>query len=835
MQNSLLNRHFILRQIARSRRQVIVFILCVALSIVTLISLNGFSMSVYTSMLNDARTLHAADIIIQSNQDLSPAVIKAVARLENKNKIISARVWEFYSVVRNQNGQNSLLTKIKVVQPGYPFYGRVVLKSGRDFDAVLTPGSIVVAPALLERLQLRVGDGLRIGNTALTIADVVVQEPDQPVDFFQLGPRVFIAAEDLNKLGLVTKGSRVGYKCLIKALDKNNIRSITNQLSMAADEDQERVETSQVARSSVKRFFDNLLFDLSLICIFTLLLAGIGIQSTLAAFLKEKEKTIAVMKTVGATSQFITRHYIVILTMLGLSGTILGLFSGLLLQNALEFLFSGLLPKSVKLIISWEAVVEGLCIGILVVGLFSFIPLHRLKDIKPVSIFRKERIRFKMGLPIFLSAFLIFAFFVLLVLRQIKEIKAGLYFVLGVIVLIVVTSLLTALVLFVLKRLKIRSLIIRQALKGLFRPKNATKSIIITLTASLSVIFSIYLIEENLDAAFIQSYPSGAPNLFFLDIQPSQLERFSKTLGMPTEYYPIVRAKILSINGNKVDRKQQRRRRGDNLARTFNLTYRDYLLEDEVIVKGSSLHRSDWGDLQVSVMDTVAKIQSMKIGDRITFKIQGVPLQAKISSIRSRTRESIRPFFYFVFPPGTLQNAPQTIFTALRIEKDRVASLQTKIVETFPNVSAIDVTSTLSFFTNIMKKLSLIIRFFAGFSIVAGILIILSSVLATRFARIQEAVYYKILGARSRFVVKVFTLENMLLGLVSAALALIISQAGSWLICSQVFDIAYRPLVAKCALLIGGTVLLVVAVGLIPSISIMRKKPIVFLREQSQE
>ncbi|MGD8264805.1 MAG: hypothetical protein PVJ22_20760, partial [Desulfobacterales bacterium] len=219
-------------------------------------------MSVYTSMLNDARTLHAADIIIQSNQDLSPAVIRAVARLENKNKIISARVWEFYSVVRNQNGQNSLLTKIKVVQPGYPFYGRVVLKSGRDFDAVLTSGSIVVAPALLERLQLRVGDGLRIGNTALTIADVVVQEPDQPVDFFQLGPRVFIAAEDLNKLGLVTKGSRVWYKCLIKALDKNNIRSITNQLSMAADEDQERVETSQVARSSVKRFFDNLLFDL---------------------------------------------------------------------------------------------------------------------------------------------------------------------------------------------------------------------------------------------------------------------------------------------------------------------------------------------------------------------------------------------------------------------------------------------------------------------------------------------------------------------------------------------------------------------------------------------
>jgi len=834
MTGNLLNIHFIFRQIVRSRRQAIVFVMCVALSIVTLISLNGFSTSVNTSMLNDAKALQAADIIIHSHSDLSPAVIDSVKQLEARKEILGTRIWEFYSVVRSQTGKDSLLAKLKLVQPGYPFYGSVVLKSGRKFGRVLTAGGIIVAQNLLDRLNLMVGDSLHIGNATLKIKDVVTQEPDQPVNLFLLGPRIFIAADDLAALDLVKKGSRVEFNYLIKVLDENNLARIADRLKSVADPEQERVDTYRTARSRVKRFFDNLFFFLSLISIFTLLLAGIGIQSALTAFLKEKETTIAVMKTVGAKSTFVTRQFIIILSLLGLSGTILGLLSGLILQTVLDALFKGLLPENLTLIISWVAVLEGLGLGVLAVSLFSFIPLHRLKDIKPVIIFRKERIRSKAGPAIYLSAFLIFSFFMLLVFWQVKDLKTALYFVLGVISLIVIATLLTAAVLLILKRITVRSLLIRQAVKGLFRPQNATRPIIITLTASLAVIFAIYLIEQNLDSNFIQSYPEDAPNVFFLDIQPAQLEAFSKTLSTPTKYYPIIRAKILSINGEKINRQQERKRRGDNLGRTFNLTYRNYLLEDEVVIKGGSLHRDDWDDFQVSVMDTVADIRHMKIGDRITFKIQGVPLQARISSIRSRTQESIRPFFYFVFPENTLRDAPQTIFTAVRVAKQKISGLQTKIAENFPNVSVIDTTALLTVFNVVVKKLSLIIRFFAAFSMVAGLLIILSSILATRYTRIQEAVYYKILGARSNFVVKVFTLENMVLGLVSATLALMLSQVGSWLICSKVLNISYQPFMLASILLVTATVLLVVTIGLLPSIAILRKKPVVFLREQTQ-
>jgi len=835
MTTGLLNIRFIIRQIARSRRQAIVFVLCVALSIVTLISLNGFSASVNSSMLNDAKTLHAGDIVIHAHADLSPAVMNAVKQFEARNEILSTRIWEFYSVVRSQKAKDSLLAKLKLVQPGYPFYGKVVLKSGREFGSVLTAGSIIVAQSLLDRLNLALGDSLHIGSTTLKIKDVVVQEPDQPVNLFILGPRIFIAADDLAALDLVKKGSRVEYNYLIKVLDENKLQVIADHLKSVADPDQERVDTYRTARSRIKRFFDNLFFFLSLISIFTLLLAGIGVQSALTAFLKEKETTIAVMKTIGAKSTFVTRQFIFILSFLGLTGTVLGLLAGLVLQNVLDVLFRGLLPENVTLIISWIAVLEGLCLGVLVVGLFSFIPLHRLKDIKPVIIFRKERIPAKAGPAIYLSAFLILAFFMLLVLWQVKDLKTALYFVAGVIALIVVAALLAAAVLFILKRIKLRSLLIRQAVKGLFRPKNATRPVIITLTASLAVIFAIYLIEQNLDANFIQSYPEDAPNVFFLDIQPAQLEAFSKTLAMPSQYFPIIRAKILSINGEKINQRQERRRRGDNLGRTFNLTYRNYLLEDEAVIKGSSLFRENWGDLQVSVMDTVAEIRQMKIGDRITFKIQGVPLQARISSIRSRIRESLSPFFYFVFPENALRDAPQTIFTAVNVASQQISGLQTKIAENFPNVSVIDTTALLKVFTAVVKKLSLIIRFFAAFSMVAGLLIILSSILATRYTRIQEAVYYKILGARSSFVVKVFTLENLVLGLVSAILALLLSQVGSGLICSKVLNVSYQPFILESILLVMATVLLVVTVGLLPSIAILRKKPVVFLREQTQE
>jgi len=411
----------------------------------------------------------------------------------------------------------------------------------------------------------------------------------------------------------------------------------------------------------------------------------------------------------------------------------------------------------------------------------------------------------------------------------------GAYFILAAIALVLVTALIIRLILSLLKRMSFPMLSARQAVRGLFRPGNATLAVMVTLTAALSFLFAIHLIERNLDAAFIQSYPPDAPNLFFIDIQPDQVPAFADHLKTSAEFYPVVRARIQSINGRPIDPSTERRRRGDNLARQFSLTYRSHLLADEKIIRGRRLFGDISTPAPVSVLDTVAEMADIDLGDRIRFRIQGVPLEAQVTSIRTRTRESISPFFYFVFPETVLKKAPHTVFTAIRAEAGDISSIRNRTIARFPTVTVVDASETLLTFSRVMARLSRIVRFFSGFSIAAGLLILIGSVIATRFSRTREAVYFKVLGARRRFVLGVFSLENAIIGLVCAVTALAIAQGVSGVICSEVFKIAYTPFIGTSLLLVPATTILVVAVGLLSAISILRRKPAPFLREQTRE
>jgi putative ABC transport system permease protein len=585
----------------------------------------------------------------------------------------------------------------------------------------------------------------------------------------------------------------------------------------------------------IKRFLDNFLFFLKLVGLFILILSGMGIQSTLTALFNEKQHTIAVMKTVGATGRFISMHFMLMVLVLGAFGTGVGILAGAAAQGGLAWMLGPLLPEGLGLTVSWTGVAEAVILGFVVVALFSFLPLYRLKEMRPMAIFNRLPSAGTRRWPYFLSGSLILVFFLALVVWHMRDLRFGFYFVGAVAVLILAAALLAQLALWTMKRLPVRHLVLRQAIRGLFRRGNATRAIMITLTVSLAVIFGDHLIERNLNATFVKSFPADAPNAFFVDIQPDQTEAFSAAVGRPVQFYPIVRARITAVNGEAIDHRREGSKRRDNLSRVFNLTYREVLLDDESLIEGGTLFRSDWAEPQVSVMDTVVDMREMKIGDRIRFKIQGVPLTARISSVRARDNRSLSPFFYFVFPDAVLAKAPQTLFAALTVAPELIGSLQTSIVSRFPNISVIDMSQTIGILARLMARLSAILRVFSLFSILAGILILVSAVFATRAERIVESVYYKILGAGGRFVFTVFALENLLIGLLSSLLALAMAQAGAWWVCAIKFDIGYRPFLPISLAMVGLTVLLTVTVGLTASRSIMAKKPVTYLREQQNE
>lgn len=823
----------IIRQVRRAVKQAILFVLCVALSLTTLTAFSGFSKSVGRQLLDDARSLHAGDIIISSYDPISAPLNRAVDELIRTYGIRRTDIHRFLSVVRAPAGERSVLAALKVVAPGYPFYGEVVLKSGRSFHSVLTPGHCVVEQSLLSRMDLKMGDRLKVGYTTLTIADVVTAEPDRPLTRFAFGPRIFIAAADLNALGLLEKGSRIRRITLLKVPSGEPLNLLADQLKQASLSDQERVETFQTARSGIKRFLDNFLFFLKLVGLFILMVAGLGIQGTLTALLNEKQRSIAIMKTVGATNRHIALHFMLMVLLLGAVGTVAGIASGAVVQRVLAWMLSPFLPEGLGQAVSWAGILEGVVLGFAVVLLFSFLPLQRLKDMRPMMIFRGQPEDTSRRWPTYASIGMFIFFFFGLVLWHMKELRFGLYFVGGLLGLIAAAALLTQAALWGIRKLPVSHLVTRQAIRGLFRKGNAARSTVITLTASLTAIFTIYLIEKNLDATFVHSYPEDSPNAYFVDIQPDQTEAFAETVGHAVQFYPIIRARITAINDQRIDRSRERRKRRDNFSRVFNLTYRSHLLEDEAMLEGRQLFRDDWRQVQVSILDTVAEMRPMKIGDTIDFKIQGVPLKARISSIRTRKSESFAPFFYFVFPEPVLNKAPQTLFAALRIAPRKLESLQTRIANQFPNISAIDMSRTISVLAGLMSRLSRIVRTFSLFSIIAGILILVSAVFATRAERITECVYYKILGADKRFVQKVFALENLLLGGLSGLLALIMAQAGSYWVCRRQLDIDYRPFLTASSAMIAATLLLVLIAGMAASWSIMEQKPVRILREQA--
>lgn len=831
---------FLWREMLAARRQASIFILCVALSITSLVALNSFRGDVFRSITGDARGLHGGDLIVHSHYDLSPGLLAAAEDLERqrvaRNRL---RTWEFYTVVRHTATEETLFANILAVQPGYPLYGEVQLASGEPLAKRLVPGSAIVAANLLDRLGLKVGDNLSVGSMVLTIADVVVRESTRPADVFNFGPRVFVAAADLKAMQLIQPGSRVDYKLLLKVTNENQLAAAAAALEQAALAGQERVSTFRNARSGLKRFFDNLLFFLSLISIFTLLLAGIGMQSSLAALLREKERSLAIIKALGARQRFVVVHSMLLVLLYGLLGSLLGTGAGMVLKSFMPLLFAGIVPADNVVGLGLADIAEGMILGCAVVVFFTFLPLYRLREVKPTAIFRSEPMRLPRGAVYYLAIAVGFLLLTLLVVRQLDDLKTGIAFMVGSTALILLVGGLASLLLRLLACLNIRRLSIRQAVRSLLRPGNSTRPVLVTLASALSVLLAIFLVEHNLRATFIESYPADAPNLFLVDIQPGQRQGFLDLIGKEVELYPVVRARLKAINGQEVSRSERRGRFSDSLTREFSLTYRNQLLDDEVVVAGGPglYRRTNDGPipLQVSILDTVAEMGDMTVGDTLHFNIQGVELKAEVTSIRSRNKSKLYPFFYFVFPTEYLEKAPQTLFAAIHVDRARIAELENRVVAAYPNISTINLAETAVELGMVMAKLVGIINIFAGFSILAGTLIIVSSVLATRLARMREAVYYKVLGATSFFVLSVFFAENLLLGLLSSVLAVLLAQAGSWALCTFVFEIAFQPHWTAAVLLIGLTIVLVVAVGLFSSISIIRQKPILFLREQNIE
>ena len=834
-----------LKELLQSKFQIIVFLLCLILSIGTFIAIDSLKSNTEDYIQKDSKSLNGGDIIIDSNREYSTNLSLAINEVITKYPdVILANSYTFSSIVYSKETDASLLSEIRIVSENYPLYGSVSLKSNENLSNKLKSGQIIVEQNLLDRLNLTIGSTLKIGDTNLIISDVLISEPDSPLNLFKLGPKILISENDLDKLNLISDKSRVSYETYIKTSSEDETFEILEFLNSKLSV-REKANYYFDENNSLKSFVLNFLFFIKLISLFIIILTGVAITSIILSYLEDKKISIGIRKSLGEKNDSILQYYYFSIILVSFIGSIFAIIFAYFLIIFFPQIFQNILPKEIEISLSLFSVLKGIFISFIITTLFILSPLYNLRKISPIQIFRNEEINIdKTDKYFYLINSFIFLFFIFIIFIELEDFLVSSALLIGFIILFLALYFITHLILKLSLKYKnkIKNLELKSALNGLFRIGNKTTLIIVTICISLTILFTISFINLNLQNQFVNSFPENAPNFFVLDVPKENLSDIEKIIGNNVTFYPVIRGNIININQVSAQEIEEKKGiiRGDSLTRTFSLTYGDLLNTEKVIESTDENQMFDKNFnkeniVQVSVLDTFANENNLKIGDRIIFLIQGVEIESEIVSIRTRKNEEISAFFYFTFEAKDLQNAPQNVFTITRVESEKIPFFQNEIVKKFPQVTVINGETTSKTVGEIIQKLSKVISFFTLFSIGAGILILLSSIISTNEQRTKEAVFYKLIGANKKFISKVFIYEYLIIGILSSIIAIIFSILSTFLITKYILNIEFVFLTKEIFIYSIITIITILLIGILSSIKVIHTKPIEYIRQNKVE
>lgn len=876
------------RETRAAWRHFLFFLVCIAVGVGALVTVSVFAANVERTITREARSLMGGDIEVRLSRPISVEGRQVLDSLAGRDIAIT-HASELIAMVAVQvtadwprPSQISQVVELKAVEPTYPLYGQTGLDPERplqDLLATVSCGTLfchgaVVQESLLIRAGLQAGQHIKIGEALFAITGILRKEPDRMANAFSLGPRVMISQEGLAATGLIKPGSRVRERYLLRIPPGSAEMPLVHELRGRLDKDQARVSSSHDAQPQLKRFLDQMGRYLGLVGLTALFVGGIGVATTVHAFMREKMVTIAIMKTLGATTAVIIGIYLRQVLLLALLGSLLGAAVGLSLQQVMPGLvktaFSIDLLEQIDFgfTVSWLSlleVVKGIVLGLLTAILFTLWPLLRVREIRPVVILRRDLAAMKQAQEVghrsglvgrwgaydgiaIAAAAVIGLGLALLAVWQAGSVSVGLLYAMGLLaaVLILLGS---ARVLIVLVRRmpRPRSLLWRQALGNLHRPGSQTTGIMVAIGLALMVTATVSILERALVEQVVTNRPDDAPTFFFIDIQPDQREGVlnlihRQTGALDLEAIPLVRSRLASVNGQPVKAEEdagaspvdrEERRKNWYLTREYVLTLGDALPKGNELVKGGwwSAGRAPERPL-ISIEEEAAKYLNLDVGSTVELEIQGAVVAAEVSSIRKVEWGNFTTNFYMILSPGSLDGAPFTYVATARVRPDQEVPLQQAMVRAFPNVTAIHIGDVLDSFTAMLDRLALAIRAVALFSVLSGAVVMGAALSATRYRRLYESVVLKALGATRGLLLRSFASEYALLGLAAGLIGLALANVLAWGVLRFLFELdwSFQPTVAALSLV--STVGLTLAVGFVGTFRLLGQRPLPVLRHE---
>jgi putative ABC transport system permease protein len=830
------------REARAAWRSFLSFLACVTLGVAALTSVGTLAANLDRTLTREAKALLGGDIEIRAARPLDAEVERALARIAATGAVVN-HVRELVGMARHPVSGRTLLVELKAVPPAYPLYGRLETDPARGAGPLVTGGTIVVAPELLERLGARVGDRIALGAAELTIRGVVRREPDRPASAVVLGPRVFLAPADLERTGLLAFGSRVRYRTLLRLPEGVDARPTRDALAVAATDVAVRVVTFDDAQPGLRKFFSQLTTYLGLVGLVSLLVGGIGVASSVSTFLRRRLATIAILKTVGAESRTLFAAYLLQTELLGLFGSVAGAALGVAAQPVLAWALAGLLPFDLSVRPEPWTLVRAVLMGVLVTLLCGLWPLARVSSVKPSLILRADvESRLPGARRPWLVAAPIAAGLVGLACWQAGSLKVAGIFVGASIAALVLLWALGRLVAYAARAARFaRGPVLRHGLANLHRPGGQSGGVVVALGVGVMLLVAVALLERSLLHQMDHERRRETPSFFFVDVQGDQRARFTSIVaqasgGVAPSLTPVVRARLSAVNGVPVTRALVDRRAQD---KRWYFT-RDYVLTAmETPPASNTIVRGQWWNgggpaarPRVSIEEEAAGVLGADVGSRLTFDIQGVPVEADVTSVRRVDWQSLTLNFFVIFSPGALDGAPTTYVGTARVPPGREPAVQDAVVSAFPNVTAVPVRDVLERVAGVLDQVALAIRSVAVFSIASGLAVMLGALAASRYQRLYESVILRTMGATRATVARTFAVEYGCLGAAAGLGGTVLAAVLAWVVLRFVLAVPWTFEPAALVLGVALTTAMAVAVGFLATFRLLGAKPLAVLRQE---
>ncbi|MEM8686812.1 MAG: FtsX-like permease family protein [Pseudomonadota bacterium] len=798
-----------LRELRSGLQGFYIFLSCLTLGVAAIAAIGSFSAAIETGLSTQGRTILGGDVELRLVHRQMDA--QKLSWLRGQGSVIE--VATLRAMVTTRGGGDRALVELKASGGDYPLFGELELLKEGSLNTHLSQQNgtwgAVADPALAERLGLKVGDEIVLGNLNLTLRGLIKREPDRVSGGFFFGPRVMLSKQALLETGLVQPGSLIYWHYKIKLGENATAEDITafqQRLEAQFPDEGWRVRSRDNAAPGTKRFIDRLVLFLSLVGLTALIVGGLGIGNAVNNFLEARRRNIAMLKCIGAPAASIFQIYMIQVLLLAAIGVSVGLTLGLVLPIILAHVLNDVLPIKLSTGLYGLPLFTASTFGFLITVAFALWPLSTARSLPATALFRSNIQPVGSGLKgKYLMAFLAtFSAIGVLALLSFPEPRFTLYYFGGVIAsFAILYGLGRALVAMARHVSRPRAAALRFAVTNLHRPGAPTVSVVLSLGIGLTLFVTLALLDANLTRELRQNLPEKAPAFFFMDIQPGELESF-KTAGLATDgvesidTVPMLRGRIKVVNGVPSKDVKPAQDAAWALRGDRGLTYAETLPTGSTIVAGEWWPPGYDGPPLVSFTKDIADGIGLTIGDTVTVNVLGRDIQATVSSLREVEWESLGINFVMVFSPNALRAAPHTHLATIVMAQEHESKLLATLTKQFPTVTAVRVRDALDAVSDLLGKLLFAVRGSNAITLLVGILVLAGAMATGLKSRIYDAVILKTLGATRRQLVAAHAMEYALLGALTSIFAVVAGAAASFGIVRFVmgFDWAFDPLTA---------------------------------------